>query len=85
MPPGEEEVPQDRFGFGVEVPQWLLKAVAEKGAAAFGSVIAIYDAVSVWRKVKAEEAILYEKRTAIFERLAMALEHDNEKKWHSVR
>jgi hypothetical protein len=84
MPPDEEEVPQDRFGFGVEVPQWLLKAVAEKGAAAFGNVIAIYDAVSAWRKVKAEEAILYEKRTEVMERMSMALEHYNEKKFHSV-
>jgi len=73
MPPGEE------------VPEWLLRAVAEKGASEFANAIAIYYAVAAWQKVKAEEAILYEKRTQVMERMAMALEHDNEKKWHSVR
>jgi len=42
------------------------------------------DALSTWQKVKSEEAILYEKRTEVMERMAMALEHYNEKKFHSV-
>jgi len=48
-------------------------------------VKAIGDAMTLWQKVKEEEATLYEKRTQVMERMAMALEHDNEKKWHSVR
>jgi hypothetical protein len=60
----------------------VVEAMAEEGV--FAIAKAIDSAVAAWQKVKAEEAILYEKRTAMIEKMAMALEHYNEQKFHSV-
>jgi hypothetical protein len=62
----------------------ILSAISAGAHHSDSVAIAIRHAVSVWQKVKEEEAILYEKRTAMIEKMAMALEHYNEQKFHSV-
>jgi hypothetical protein len=71
MPPGDDAAEAE-----------VVEAMAEEGV--FAIAKAIDDAVKVWKEVKTEEAILYEKRTAMIEKMAMALEHYNEQKFHSV-
>ena len=65
----------------------LVRAVSAAGTP--GSVEAMYAiiakiAVDEYKKIEADKLDAYEKRTMVIERLAMALEHYNEQKFHTV-